>query len=115
MGAVVGYGHPLQGCCLEGFDFLGLHQVILGSSIGLGRWPFKSQRRVRFPYSVPSLCGISLVVKRHPSKLKLRVRFSHPAPVMSSWKRKYAKATHPEQVLVSTIPVVVLTVQPKRC
>lgn len=25
MGAVVGYGSPLQGGCLEGFDFLGLH------------------------------------------------------------------------------------------
>ena len=26
LGAVVGYGLPLQGRCLEGFDFLGLHQ-----------------------------------------------------------------------------------------
>jgi len=23
----MGYGYPLQGCCLEGFDFLGFHQV----------------------------------------------------------------------------------------
>jgi len=27
LGAVVGYGLPLQGRCLEGFDFLGLHQI----------------------------------------------------------------------------------------
>jgi len=27
MGAVVGYGYPLQGCCLEGFDSLGLHHI----------------------------------------------------------------------------------------
>jgi len=30
LGAVVGYGYPLQGCCLEGFDFLGLHQICAG-------------------------------------------------------------------------------------
>jgi hypothetical protein len=28
LGAVVGYGSPLQGGCLEGFDFLGLHQIL---------------------------------------------------------------------------------------
>ncbi len=28
LGAVVGYGLPLQGRCLEGFDFLGLHQIM---------------------------------------------------------------------------------------
>ena len=28
LGAVVGYGLPLQGRCLEGFDSLGLHQVL---------------------------------------------------------------------------------------
>jgi len=27
LGTVVGYGSPLQGGCLEGFDFLGLHQI----------------------------------------------------------------------------------------
>jgi hypothetical protein len=27
LGTVVGYGSPLQGGCLEGFDFLGLHQL----------------------------------------------------------------------------------------
>ena len=27
MGAVVGYGVALQASCLEGFDFLGLHQI----------------------------------------------------------------------------------------
>ncbi len=28
MGAVVGYGGSLQESCLEGFDFLGLHQYM---------------------------------------------------------------------------------------
>jgi len=28
MGAVVGYGFALQAYCLEGFDFLGLHQTM---------------------------------------------------------------------------------------
>jgi hypothetical protein len=32
-------------------------QFILCSSIGLGQWPFKSQRRVRFPYRVPTIHG----------------------------------------------------------
>ncbi len=27
MGAAVGCGFPLQGSCLVGFDFLGLHQI----------------------------------------------------------------------------------------
>ena len=29
LGTVVGYGSPLQGGCLEGFDFLGLHQIYI--------------------------------------------------------------------------------------
>ena len=33
MGAVVGYGLPLQGRCLEGFDFLGLHQFYLSKAL----------------------------------------------------------------------------------
>lgn len=33
MGAVVGYGDPLQGSCLEGFDFLGLHHIIFVDDI----------------------------------------------------------------------------------
>ena len=28
LGAVMGHGLPLQGRCLEGFDFLGLHQKV---------------------------------------------------------------------------------------
>ena len=34
MGAVVGYGVALQASCLEGFDSLGLHQVMRGSFNG---------------------------------------------------------------------------------
>ena len=30
---------------------------LLGSSIGLGRYPFKVERRVRFPYRVPISAG----------------------------------------------------------
>ena len=38
MGAVVGYGVPLQGSCLEGFDSLGLHQVKDVNSKNLYIW-----------------------------------------------------------------------------
>ena len=34
LGAVVGYGLPLQGRCLEGFDSLGLHHTMVLSSNG---------------------------------------------------------------------------------
>jgi hypothetical protein len=34
LGTVVGYGSPLQGGCLEGFDFLGLHQITSHSTSG---------------------------------------------------------------------------------
>ena len=33
MGAVVGYGVALQASCLEGFDFLGLHQFYLSKAL----------------------------------------------------------------------------------
>ena len=28
MGAVAGYGYPLQGCCLQGFNSLGFHHTL---------------------------------------------------------------------------------------
>ena len=43
--------------------------LMLGSSIGLGHRPFTAGRGVRFPYRVPVVCGISLMVKRNLAKV----------------------------------------------
>lgn len=53
LGTVVGYGSPLQGGCLEGFDFLGLHQIYTAFDFRWGHQPFKLTRRDRYPYAVP--------------------------------------------------------------
>ena len=49
-----------------------LKDILHGSSIGLGHWPFTSVRRVRFPYRVPLIVSIWQVAymdaytTRHP-------------------------------------------------
>jgi hypothetical protein len=62
MGAVVGYGFALQAYCLEGFDSLGLHQV-LRVVCGI-RFAFQAER-CRFepcsPLQVLSLRNVNLV------------------------------------------------------
>ena len=41
LGTVVGYGSPLQGGCLEGFDFLGLHQILYCVRLQVRSSPFQ--------------------------------------------------------------------------
>ena len=48
LGTVVGYGSPLQGGCLEGFDFLGLHHNLIKESTMkvMKRKPRKCRKRM---------------------------------------------------------------------
>ena len=81
MGAVVGYGLPLQGRCLEGFDFLGLHQFYLSKALSgcvhrLGRCgPGSNPGRETNLYLVRLMAGPRLYTAQ------MAVRFCHEVPI----------------------------------
>ena len=80
MGAVVGYGGSLQESCLEGFDFLGLHQILCRINSVVECFVANENVIGSNPISCSSICLVSLMVELCFYTAVTAVRFCHEVP-----------------------------------
>jgi hypothetical protein len=90
MGAVVGYGSPLQGECLEGFDFLGLHHITECRLARLSRLVW-DQETASSNLATPTIQHLYRLrwLDHHPFKVEDRDR--HPVEIPRQFRETRAR------------------------